>query len=44
MEAFIGRHFPSLSDRMVRRVIAKQVAAGTFDDAPMAAGLAERYR
>jgi len=44
VEAFIGRHFPSLSDRMVRRVIAKQVAAGTFDDAPMAAGLAERYR
>lgn len=43
-EIFIGRHFPALADRMVRRVIRKQVAAGTFDGAQMAAGLAERYR
>jgi NAD(P)-dependent dehydrogenase (short-subunit alcohol dehydrogenase family) len=39
-----ARHLPRLVDRIVARQIAKQVASGRFDEAPIASGLRERVR
>jgi NAD(P)-dependent dehydrogenase (short-subunit alcohol dehydrogenase family) len=38
-----ARHLPKLVDRVVARQLAKRIAAGELDDAPMAAGLRRRH-
>ena len=38
-----ARHLPRLVDRVVARQLAKRIAAGELDDAPIAAGLRERH-
>ena len=43
MQLFVARHAPRLVDRVVARLIRKQVASGAFDRAPMAAGLRARH-
>jgi NAD(P)-dependent dehydrogenase (short-subunit alcohol dehydrogenase family) len=43
LEMAIGRHFPSLATFLVRRTIAKRIAAGDLDNAPLAAGLLRRH-
>lgn len=42
-QLFAARHLPRLVDRVVARQVAKRVASGAFDDAPLAAGLRERH-
>jgi len=44
VEFFLARHLPALTDRIVRSTLAKRAAAGAFDDAPLAAGVAARHR
>lgn len=44
VEMMVGRHAPSLADRLVRRTVAARVAAGDFADAPLAAGMVGRHR
>ena len=44
VEMMVGRHAPSLADRLVRRTVAARVAAGDFTDAPLAAGMVSRHR
>ncbi|GAA3409461.1 SDR family NAD(P)-dependent oxidoreductase [Streptosporangium vulgare] len=44
VEMMVGRHAPSLADRLVRRTVAARVAAGDFADAPLAAGMVSRHR
>ncbi|MEU8380289.1 SDR family NAD(P)-dependent oxidoreductase [Streptosporangium sp. NPDC048865] len=44
VEMTVGRHAPSLADRLVRRTVAARVAAGDFADAPLAAGMVRRHR
>jgi NAD(P)-dependent dehydrogenase (short-subunit alcohol dehydrogenase family) len=42
-QLFAARHLPRLVDRVVARQVAKRVASGAFDDAPLATGLRERH-
>jgi NAD(P)-dependent dehydrogenase (short-subunit alcohol dehydrogenase family) len=42
-ELFVARHFPGVARRMVSRTVAARLAAGAFDDAPLAAGLRRRF-
>ena len=42
-QLFAARHLPRVVDRVVARQVAKRVAAGAFDEAPLAAGLRERH-
>ncbi|MEU4403620.1 SDR family NAD(P)-dependent oxidoreductase [Streptosporangium sp. NPDC023963] len=44
VEMMVGRHAPSLADRLVRRTVAARVAAGDFANAPLAAGMVSRHR
>ncbi|MFJ1796874.1 SDR family NAD(P)-dependent oxidoreductase [Kitasatospora griseola] len=44
VEFFLARHLPALTGRIVRRTLAERAAAGAFDDAPLAAGVAARHR
>ncbi|WP_329092427.1 MULTISPECIES: SDR family NAD(P)-dependent oxidoreductase [unclassified Streptosporangium] len=44
VEMMVGRHVPSLADRLVRRTVAARVAAGDFANAPLAAGMVSRHR
>ncbi|MEU3163103.1 SDR family NAD(P)-dependent oxidoreductase [Streptosporangium sp. NPDC006930] len=44
LEMMVGRHAPSLADRLVRRTVAARVAAGDFANAPLAAGMVSRHR
>ncbi|MFF3439540.1 SDR family NAD(P)-dependent oxidoreductase [Streptosporangium sp. NPDC002721] len=44
VEMMVGRHAPSLADRLVRRTVAARVAAGDFANAPLAAGMVRRHR
>ncbi|MGC5011340.1 SDR family NAD(P)-dependent oxidoreductase [Streptosporangium sp. DT93] len=44
VEMMVGRHVPSLADRLVRRTVAARIAAGDFADAPLAAGMVRRHR
>ncbi|KDN80693.1 SDR family NAD(P)-dependent oxidoreductase [Kitasatospora cheerisanensis] len=44
IEFFLARHLPALTDRIVRKTLAARAAAGSFDDAPLAAGVAARHR
>lgn len=44
VEFFLARHAPALVDRMVLRTVAGRIASGAFDNAPLAAGLVDRYR
>jgi NAD(P)-dependent dehydrogenase (short-subunit alcohol dehydrogenase family) len=39
----VARHLPGVVDRVVARTLAKRVAAGELDDAPIAAGLRNRH-
>jgi NAD(P)-dependent dehydrogenase (short-subunit alcohol dehydrogenase family) len=39
----VARHLPGVVDRVVARTLAKRVAAGDLDDAPIAAGLRNRH-
>jgi NAD(P)-dependent dehydrogenase (short-subunit alcohol dehydrogenase family) len=39
----VARHLPALIDRVVARTLAKRIAAGDLDDAPIAAGLRGRH-
>ena len=39
----IARHLPGLVDRVVARLLARRIAAGELDSAPMAAGLRARH-
>ncbi len=39
----VARHLPGLVDRVVARQVAKQAAAGAFDQAPLAEGLRARH-
>lgn len=39
----VARHLPGLVDRLVARTLAKRVAAGELDSAPIAAGLRSRH-
>jgi NAD(P)-dependent dehydrogenase (short-subunit alcohol dehydrogenase family) len=39
----VARHLPGVVDRAVARTLAKRVAAGDLDGAPIAAGLRERH-
>jgi NAD(P)-dependent dehydrogenase (short-subunit alcohol dehydrogenase family) len=41
-ELFLARHLPSVTGAIVRRTIAKRVAAGDLDQAPLAAGMRRR--
>jgi NAD(P)-dependent dehydrogenase (short-subunit alcohol dehydrogenase family) len=43
LEMAVARHFPSLSDALVRRTVAGRLAAGSFDGAPLASGLVRRF-
>ena len=43
VQLFVARHLPSVVDRVVARQVAKQVEAGAFDEAPLAAGLRARH-
>jgi len=43
VEFFLGRHFPRLSDRMVNKTVAQQIANGAFDHAELARGMVERF-
>ncbi|MDG6103091.1 SDR family NAD(P)-dependent oxidoreductase [Dactylosporangium aurantiacum] len=43
-EMAVARHLPALADAMVRRTVASRLAAGAFQDAPLAAGLIRRHR
>jgi NAD(P)-dependent dehydrogenase (short-subunit alcohol dehydrogenase family) len=42
-ELFLARHFPSLSDRIIARTMAKRIESGAFDGADLAAGLVARH-
>ncbi len=44
VEFFLGRHLPRLSDRMVTKTVAKRIASGAFDRAPLARAMIERHR
>lgn len=43
LEFALARHLPSLVDRMVVKTVGKRAAAGDFDGAPLARGIAERH-
>ena len=43
LQIAVARHLPRLVDRVVARTLAKRVAAGELDDAPVAAGLRARH-
>lgn len=42
VELALARHAPRLASAIVRRTVAKRLAAGAFDDAPLAEGLRRR--
>ncbi len=42
VELALARHAPRLAAAIVRRTVARQLAAGAFDNAPLAAGLRRR--
>ncbi|MBB5826687.1 SDR family NAD(P)-dependent oxidoreductase [Micromonospora carbonacea] len=44
LELAVARHAPALADRLVRRTVARRIAAGDLDAAPLAAGLVRRHR
>ncbi len=44
VEFFLGRHLPRLSDRIVSKTVAKRIASGAFDHAPLAKSMVERFR
>jgi NAD(P)-dependent dehydrogenase (short-subunit alcohol dehydrogenase family) len=43
LQIAVARHLPGLADRVVARTLRRRVAAGTFDGAPIAAGLRDRH-
>jgi NAD(P)-dependent dehydrogenase (short-subunit alcohol dehydrogenase family) len=42
LQLAVARHLPALVDRIVARTLARRVAAGELDDAPIAAGVRRR--
>jgi NAD(P)-dependent dehydrogenase (short-subunit alcohol dehydrogenase family) len=44
LQIAVARHLPRVVDRAVARTLAKRVAAGEFDGAPVAEGLRARHR
>ncbi|WP_329100795.1 SDR family NAD(P)-dependent oxidoreductase [Micromonospora sp. NBC_01699] len=42
VELFLARHLPSLAGAMVRRTIARRIAAGDLDRAPLSEGMRRR--
>jgi NAD(P)-dependent dehydrogenase (short-subunit alcohol dehydrogenase family) len=43
LQMAVARHMPGLVDRVVARTLAKRIAAGELDDAPIAAPLRSRH-
>jgi NAD(P)-dependent dehydrogenase (short-subunit alcohol dehydrogenase family) len=43
LQIAVARHLPRVVDRVVARTLAKRVAAGDLDDAPVASGLRARH-
>jgi hypothetical protein len=39
----VARHMPGVVDRVIARTLAKRIAAGELDGAPIAAGLRSRH-
>ncbi|GIM82771.1 SDR family NAD(P)-dependent oxidoreductase [Salinispora arenicola] len=44
VELALARHVPTLADRLVQRTVARRLAVGDLDDAPLAAGMVRRRR
>lgn len=44
VEIALARHLPGVADRVVLRRVGERLASGAFDNAPMAAGMRDRYR
>jgi NAD(P)-dependent dehydrogenase (short-subunit alcohol dehydrogenase family) len=42
VEFLLARHAPALADALVQRMVAKRLASGAFDSAPLAAGMVRR--
>jgi NAD(P)-dependent dehydrogenase (short-subunit alcohol dehydrogenase family) len=43
LQLAVARHLPGVVERVVARTLAKRIAAGELDDAPIAAGLRARH-
>ena len=43
LQLAVARHLPRVVDRVVARLLAKRIAAGDLDGAPLAAGLRSRH-
>lgn len=44
LEMGLARHLPAVADKLVRRAVARRIAAGDLDGAPLAEGMVRRHR